>query len=266
MSNRMGMALAATVALAAGSASADSIRVGTQWHVDVYVVESSQFYQILFPETGEVDKVSKKRSDVGKPRLTQDAAERAALKQRWEKANERDTRVQGRQTELRTGSRELTNLNEDGVPVVTSRPSPELELTPEEYAQRFRRNTESFVPPAPEPSMSEGPASPPGPREAPRESAEPMTEPEGESPTEQSMQEMMQDEQFMNEVERLMMEPYFYNSAEREVFEELRRTAQERMQSEAYYWEALRAQGYMDAQPYVGSGGGTSHSAGPEEN
>ncbi|MBI1319862.1 MAG: hypothetical protein GC168_13105 [Candidatus Hydrogenedens sp.] len=217
------------------SASADSIRVDKTWYQDVYVVVSSQFYQILVPETGEVVRVSRKRQDLSEPRFTKDEAEREALKAKWDEASKRKERQVNREAEVRSAPETITNIGEDGVPFLTNDPSPTLNY-----------RIEDNLPNAPLPAMTEGEFEgealpvPPGPREAP---------PAVEQMEEEGLSEedflRMQNEQNLADLERLRAQPYYLTEDEAIVAEELRRIAEQRMAEEAAYEEALRAQGYI---------------------
>ena len=214
---------------------ADSIRVDDTWHRDVYVVTTAQFYQILFPETGGILQVSRKRQDIGAPRLTKDEAERAALKARWDEANARKSRADARDAEIRSsGVSTITNLDEEGVPFITSQPSPQLQ-----YRLEDRQPIE---PPLP---VSEGemeaPLAPPGPREAPL-----PPEPVGEDGLTDAEYQMLLEEERQMEFERLRAQPYYLTDEEALIAAELERLAQERMAEEALYLESLRSQGYIE--------------------
>ncbi len=70
-------------------AYADSIRVDTEWYVDVYIGESTQFYHVLNPKDGTTLEVSKKRKDISAPRFSKDPEERARLKAAWRRRSRR---------------------------------------------------------------------------------------------------------------------------------------------------------------------------------
>ncbi|MBI1318800.1 MAG: hypothetical protein GC168_07600 [Candidatus Hydrogenedens sp.] len=65
------------------AAAADTVVLDGERHYNVYVAESSGQYQILFPETGEVRKVSAKRRDV-QVTIDSDSSARDALKAAWQ--------------------------------------------------------------------------------------------------------------------------------------------------------------------------------------
>lgn len=222
---------------------ADAIRVDDTWYQDVYVVTTAQFYQVLFPETGESLQVSRKRQDVSAPRLSKDASAREAMRARWEEENARKKRADARDAELRGSSADrITNLDEEGVPFITSRPSPELEYRLEE------RLPEPPVVSEPE-ADPDAPLAPPGPREAPLPS-----EPVGEDGLTDAEYEQILEEERMMEMERLQAQPYYLTDEEALVQEELDRLARERMEAEALYMESLRSQGYIGGEQGVVEG------------
>jgi len=191
---------------------------------------------VLFPETGVSLQVSRKRQDVSAPRLTKDEAAREAMRARWEASNAQKKRAEARDAELRnSGANTITNLDEEGVPFITSQPSPELQ---------YRLEDRLPEPPLVEPEGElESPLAPPGPREAPLAS-----EPVGEDGlTDEEYQMLLEEEQRL-EIERLQAQPYYLTDEEALLQEELDRLARERMEAEALYMESLRAQGYIDAQ------------------
>lgn len=70
------------ILLACGT-PADSITVGTRHYSNVYIRSDGSNYHIHFPDEGRVEKVSRKRTDVGEPRIDEDPAARAALLERF---------------------------------------------------------------------------------------------------------------------------------------------------------------------------------------
>lgn len=65
-------------------ASADSIRVGDNFYRDVYIRTSREFYYVCFPETGTVERVSRRRSKVSDVTISEDGAYRDGLLARYE--------------------------------------------------------------------------------------------------------------------------------------------------------------------------------------
>jgi len=72
--------------LFAACVDADEIRIGGKLHRDVYVGQSKQFYYVHFPETGVMEKHSRKRLDVTDLVIDDDAAAREALLAQFEAA------------------------------------------------------------------------------------------------------------------------------------------------------------------------------------
>lgn len=247
-------------------AGADSMRVDTDWHVDVYIGESGQFYHILNPKDGSVVQVSKKRKDISAPRLSKDPAERAKLKSDWEAAAKAREKADSRETELRVQTRALSQPDME---TLQPRPARRV-LSPEEEAaeaaewqrvlderravmeerQRILNERAGIYEPVPEEEMpveSEAPLAeeaagdpnaapaPPGPRAQPERTAQP------EAPTPSQ-----------EEIEQMAAEPYFQNEQERYYYEQQRAQEMERMQAEAYAWQEIEAQGYVDASGYMG--------------
>ncbi len=70
------------VLLACGT-PADSIKVGKRLYSNVYIRSDGSNHHIHFPDEGRVEKVSRKRTDVGEPRIDQDPAAREALLERF---------------------------------------------------------------------------------------------------------------------------------------------------------------------------------------
>ncbi len=70
------------VLLACGT-PADSIKVGKRLYSNVYIRSDGSNHHIHFPDEGRVEKVSRKRTDVGEPRIDGDPAVRAALLDRF---------------------------------------------------------------------------------------------------------------------------------------------------------------------------------------
>jgi len=62
--------------LFAACVDADEIRIGGKLHRDVYVRTSKQFYYVHYPEEGRVEKLSKKRRDVGDVSIDSDEVKR----------------------------------------------------------------------------------------------------------------------------------------------------------------------------------------------
>jgi len=63
--------------------TADTVSVDGERFSDVYVAETSGYYNVLFPDTGEVRSFSSKRRDI-KVEISTDHTLRAALKAEWE--------------------------------------------------------------------------------------------------------------------------------------------------------------------------------------
>ena len=249
-------------------ASADSIRVDSDWYVDVYVGESAQFYHILFPKDGTSMQVSKKRQDISAPRFSKDPAERARLKAAWEARSKEKKLAEERDIEIRVQTRELAKP----AAAEFSQPrAPRRVLTPEEEAaeeaawqqvleerrmameERQRILDERagiYEPEVPEemPMETDGTApesgpeavggmpTPPGPRAKPEIPARPAAE---EAPP-------------AEEVQQMESVPYFQNEQERYYYEQQRLQEQERLQAEAYaQQEQMESQGYIDATGYM---------------
>ena len=100
------MALAIAM-IATGWATADTIVVEGRLLRDVYVIEGADFYQILDPIEGTVQEVSKKRMSVRPPQLTEDPAQRDALRTQWEEARDRREKRAERQADLEADVREM---------------------------------------------------------------------------------------------------------------------------------------------------------------
>lgn len=248
-------------------ATADSIRVDSDWYVDVYVGESAQFYHILFPKDGTSMQVSKKRQDISAPRLSKDPAERAKLKAAWETASKERKLAEERDIELRVQTRELAKPS-----AAELQPrAPRRVLTPEEEAaeeaawqqvleerrmameerQRILNERAGIYEPevpeempmeadgtaaAPGPEAAGGMPTPPGPRAQPETPARP---PATQAP-------LAEDVQQMESV------PYFQNEQERYYYEQKLAQEQERLQAEAYaQQEMMESQGYIDATGYM---------------
>lgn len=253
------------VAFAWGAtAAADSIRIDDVWHQDVYIVEDAQFYHVLNPRDGTSISVSKKRQDISAPRLSRDEAERDKLKAAWEVASKERKAAEARDIELRVRDTNLTNRDRTA-------PKPERrKLSPEERAaqraawqakllerqqamevrQQILNERMGIVPePAVEGELPvEGEAIaggevPPGPRAQPQT----MPQPAGDA----LQQELIQ--QQVEEMQRLQMQPEFYNEQERIMWEMQQQQEFERMQAEAYLWQQMQAQGYLDSMGYLDS-------------
>jgi len=82
----MRLCIVGIIAAITGLASvhADSIRIGGQLHENVYIVQTSKFYVVHYPEEGRVDKVSRLRKDVRDVRVDEDESTRAVLLERFE--------------------------------------------------------------------------------------------------------------------------------------------------------------------------------------
>jgi hypothetical protein len=234
--------------LCAGVAQADSIRIDTKWHQNVYVVESDQFYHVLFPKDGTSKKVLKKRQDISAPRFSKDPAERAKLKEQWDAAAKERELTDAREVELRVQTTDLSNRDVPR-PVTTPLSTAEIAAREATYQQVLLErqaameerqrllNERAGIFPEPEPAPlapeqgaleGESPesATPPGPRAQPEEAVN------AEAQAEQ---------------ERMQAEPYFNNQQDQYYYEQQRNQEQERMQAEAYYWqEEAQQQGYVD--------------------
>lgn len=70
-------------------AFSDSIKVGDKIYNDVLVESDEDYYYIHFPDDGHVDKISRKRQDIGEPVLEADAALRATLNDRFNQSKNR---------------------------------------------------------------------------------------------------------------------------------------------------------------------------------
>ena len=247
--------LASSVSLAGavlcvGLAQADSIRVDTEWYQNVYVVDSDQFYHVLFPKDGTTKKVSKKRQDISAPRFSKDPVERTRLKEQWDAAAKERQLTDAREVELRVQTTDLSNRD---LPRPVSIPLSAAEIAAREAAyqqtllerqaameerQRLLDERAGILPEpepaplAPEQGAVEGEAvSPPGPRAQPEEAVSPEA----------------QEQAAQAERERLQAEPYFDNEQDQYYYEQQRNQERERMQAEAYYWqEEAQPQGYVD--------------------
>lgn len=253
-------------------AYADSIRVDTEWYVDVYIGESTQFYHVLNPKDGTTLEVSKKRKDISAPRFSKDPEERARLKAAWEKAVEARRQAESRDVEVRVQTRNLSRpiVGTSESRVVSSPMSPEEQAAQEaewqrlleerraamEERERYLAERAGIAPPEPEgeqmPAPPEAPLAdnsapgalptPPGPRAQPAQSAQP-------DPAQQAQGE---------EMERMEAEPYFQNEQERYYYEQNQAQQRERMQAEAYLWQEQ-----MNSQGYIGGEGGPVNSPEP---
>ncbi len=249
--------LASSVSLAGavlcvGLAQADSIRVDTDWYQNVYVVDSDQFYHVLFPKDGTTKKVSKKRQDISAPRFSKDPAERARLKEQWDAAAKERELTDAREVELRVQTTDLSNRD---LPRPATIPLSAAEIAAREAAyqqtllerqaameERQRLLDErAGIFPEPEPAplapeqgaVEEEAAVPPGPRAQPAEAVSPEAQ-------EQAAKEQLQ------------AEPYIGNEQDQYYYEQQRNQEQERMQAEAYYWqEEAQPQGYVDANGFA---------------
>ncbi len=76
----------AVLLLGAASAIADEIRIAGQRHRDVYVGQTKEFYYVHFPETGVLERHSRKRLDVTDVVIDEDDADREALLARYQAA------------------------------------------------------------------------------------------------------------------------------------------------------------------------------------
>jgi len=254
------------------AAYADSIRVDTEWYVDVYIGESAQFYHVLNPKDGTTLEVSKKRKDISAPRLSKDPEERARLKAAWQKAAEARKQAESRDVEVRVQTRALSRpiVGTSAPRSVSSPMSAEEQAAQEaewqrlleerravmEDRERYLAERAGMAPPEPEgeqmPAPPEAPLAdnstpgalptPPGPRAQPAQSAQP-------DPTAQAPGEEMQ---------RMEAEPYFQNDQERYYYEQNQAQQRERMQAEAYLWQEQ-----MNSEGYLGGEGGPVNTPDP---
>ena len=281
-----------------GIASADSIRVDDEWLLNVYVQESSQFYQVLFPETGETRQISKKRQDVGEPKLTKDEAERAKLRERWQEAAKEREAVEDRDIQLRTRTQNTLSNVQDGVARERRKLSPaemaaqqaawEATLAARQQAmeERERLLAERFGLPMPEEpmlpeeagGMDEAQMEAPAPGEAlpaepglPADAGAPGLPPAPPGPRAQpETRPQTAEEIYMEEMQRMQAQPYFGSEQERYRYEQQMQQEMERMQAEAYFWEQRESQEYLDSLGYGGAmtpaipvqGQASSHDAG----
>lgn len=62
----------------------DSIKVGEEVYNDVYIDTDEEYYYVRFPDTGTVEKVSRKRQDVSEPKLDENSELRSQMLKRFE--------------------------------------------------------------------------------------------------------------------------------------------------------------------------------------
>ncbi len=78
--------LVIALALTSGLASADSIRVGDKLYRNVYIGVSSEYYYVHHPESGEMERISRRRSNISNVQIDDNEDARSALLARYEAA------------------------------------------------------------------------------------------------------------------------------------------------------------------------------------
>lgn len=72
----------------AGMAAADSLRIGDVWYRDVYIRVSQDYYYVHHPDTGVLEKVSRRRRNVSDLVISPNATRREAILERYRAARD----------------------------------------------------------------------------------------------------------------------------------------------------------------------------------
>ena len=78
--------LVALAALCSRPCCADSIKIGDKTLDNVYITENADFYIVRIPSDGSLEKISRKRTDVGHVNRCSDPEARKRLLQQWQEA------------------------------------------------------------------------------------------------------------------------------------------------------------------------------------
>ena len=74
--------------LTTGMAAADSLRIGDDWYRDVYIRISADYYHVHHPDSGVLEKVSRRRRNVSDVNITQNITRREAILERYRAARD----------------------------------------------------------------------------------------------------------------------------------------------------------------------------------
>ncbi len=87
----------------AGMAAADSLRMGDVWYRDVYIRTSQDYYYVHHPDSGELEKISRRRRNVTDVVILPDSTRREAILERYRAA--RDSARAAEQAKVSTAPR-----------------------------------------------------------------------------------------------------------------------------------------------------------------